>query len=257
MATEKSLFDTEERGLLGILSLKPYQGVALADLSFSHGVVNAIKKFESDGKTVLLVCVPTDGFTPERMEPFWETASHTPPDQRSLTARYAPATNLPLSVIRLETSVGRLLTVLQSTSLFKVIAVEGDVDFDLLGLMLAFDIRFCSRQTAFENRIVDRGAVPGFGVVWYLARHLGQPATVDLILNRRNISAEEAHHLRLITHLSNVGASADDARQYAIEIATRPAIVLKTLAHVTKYLECDFQQYLKQVGGGFTHLPPE
>jgi hypothetical protein len=252
MSTEESYVDVEENGPLGILSLKPYRGVALANLSYSHRILDAIQKFESDKKTVLLMCIPAGNLAPERVETFWDTARHTPPAQPS---RFAPVTNLPPSVIRQETAVGQLLATLHGTSLFKVITVEGDVDFDALGLMLAFDIRYCSRDTVFENRIIDRGTVPGSGLVWYLARHLGQARTVDLILNRRQLGAEEAHSLGLITHLSNAGTSADDARQYAHEIATRPAIVLATLARVTKYIGLDLPQYLKEVGAGFTRLP--
>ncbi len=35
-----------------------------------------------------------------------------------------------------------------------------------MGLMLAFEIRFCRRETVFQNHILDRSTGPGFGVVW-------------------------------------------------------------------------------------------
>ena len=110
--------------------------------------------------------------------------------------------DLPLAVLRQETAVGQLLAAIQSSNLFKVIAVEGDIDFDLLGLMLSFDVRFCSEQTVFENHIVERGVVPGFGIVWYLTRYLGIAAAVDLMLNCRRLTADEALRFRLVTRLS-------------------------------------------------------
>jgi hypothetical protein len=255
MPANESLFDVEQHGKIGVISLRPYQGAVLADGSFSQQIIEATKKLESDGKSVLLVCVPAGNLAAERMEEFWKTARETPPDQRSLAGRYAPVTNLPLSVLRQETAVQQVLETLQSTSLFKIISVEGNIDFDLLGLLLGFEIRFCSRETVFQNHILDRGTGPGFGVVWFLARQLGLPTTTDLVLHHRNLSAETAHGLKLITHLSDSGACAADARQYAEEVANAPPAVLKALVQAANCLQGDFQKYLKLVGGGFTGVP--
>lgn len=190
------------------------------------------------------------------MESFWEVARRTPPDEGMQRARLAHSTNLPLPVLRLETGVVQLLRLLQKVNLFKIIAVEGDVDFDLLGLLLAFDVRYCSRMTAFENRILDRGVTPGFGVLWYLAQHVGQAITLDLVLHRRSLDTEEALRLKLVTHLSDDGSLTDDAIRYAKDMAGRPSAVIRALAKATSFLHCDFETYLRQVGGGFTMLPP-
>lgn len=256
MSSDSDFFVAEDRGSLGILRLKPYQGVALAELSYSQPLLQAIETFESEGKTLLLVCVPPGNFAPERTEPFWDSVRHAPLDARQQRARFVHSPSVPLPVARLENAVGQLLQLLQRVELFKIIAVEGNIDFDLLGLVLAFDVRFCSRTTVFENRILDRGVTPGFGVLWYLARHVGQPTTVDLVLNHRSLSAEEAQRLRLISHVSDEGAAVVDAIQYAQALAARPAAVLKTLAKAATFPECDFETYLRQVGGGFTKLPP-
>jgi hypothetical protein len=201
-------------GTLGILRLKPYQGVALAELSFSQPLLEAIEAFASAGKTLLLVCVPGN-LAPERLEPFWDSARQTPIDAQQERARFVHSTDVPLPVARLESAVGQLLQLLQRVNLFKILAVEGTVDFDLLGLVLVFDVRFCGRTTVFENRILDRGATPGFGVLWYLTRHVGQPTAVDLVLNHPSLNAEEAQRLRLISHVSDDGAVAADAVHYA------------------------------------------
>ena len=98
----------------------------------------------------------------------------------------------------METAVAQLLELLRKTTLLKILAVEGIIDFDLLGLVPPFDVRFCGRATVFENRILDRGAMPGFGVLWYRTRHVGQPMALDLVLDHRSLSAEEAQRLRLV-----------------------------------------------------------
>ncbi len=68
--------------------------------------------------------------------------------------------------------------------------------------------------------------------------------TLDLVLNHRSLDAEEAHRLKLITHVSDEGAVAD-AVQYARGLAARPATVLKTLAKAAMFPECDFETYLR------------
>ena len=85
---------------------------------------------------------------------------------------------------------------------------------------------------------------------------MGQPTTVDLVLNHRSLTAEEARHLKLISHVSDDGAVVRDAIQYAQGLAGRSATVLKTLAKAATLAECDFEIYLRQVGAGFTKLPP-
>lgn len=80
---------------------------------------------------------------------------------------------------------------------------------------------------------------------------------IAAILGRaeRNAAAE-ALRLKLVTHLSDDGKSAEDAIRYAQDMAGKPSEILKALAKTTAYLRCDFETYLGQVGGGFTKLPP-
>ncbi len=256
MPGSNDYFVAESQGRLGVLHLKPWQGVALAEMSYAHAVMDAIGAFESESKSVLLVNVPRGNFAPDRMESFWEVARQTPQDESLGSARFSRPTNVPLQVIRQENGVVQLLKLLQKTNLFKIIAVDGDVDFDLLGLLLAFDVRFCCRTTRFENRLLDRGATPGFGVLWFLVRHLGQPATIDLVLNQPSIDSQEALRLKLITHVADDGALTEAAMRFATDVAAKPGPVLQGLARATELLSLDFQTYLDQFGGGFTQLPP-
>ncbi len=198
-------------------------------MAYSHAVLNAIKAFESELRSVLLVCVPSGNLAPERLDTFWETARHSKPDDRSNSAAFSHPSDLPLSVERQENGVILLLRMLHSVKLFKIIAVEGTIDFDMLGLLLAFDIRFCTRDAVFENRILDRGVAPGIGVLWCLARHLGQTDMVELVLNQRSINAEEALRLKLVSRLSDAGTLVNDATQFAKEVAAKPSAVLQAL----------------------------
>lgn len=257
MSESHHYFELESRGALGILRLTPGHDVALSNLSYTQALLQAIERFESADMSVLLVCVPHGNFEAERMDRFWAAARHAPPDDPARSARYTDGFGLPKEVIHVENGVVQVLHILRRTDLLKVIAVEGNVDFDLLGLLLAFDVRFCGKTTTFHNRILDRGVTPGFGVLWYLAQHLGQARMLDLVLCRRSLTAAEAHALNLVMHLSDEPHTFEDALQFAEDLSRKPSGVLRGLVKATGLLHADFETYLRRLGGGFTALPPE
>lgn len=254
MANNDNYFLTDSYGSLGVLRLNPHEGAALSEISYSHAVLNAIQAFEAESKSVLLIIVPAGSFAPDRLETFWENARHGKPDER--VARHSHPTNLPIEVERQENGVILLLELLQKTPLFKIIAVEGAVDFDMLGLLLAFNVRFCGRTTRFENRIIDRAVTPGYGVLWYLSRHLDEQVTLDLILNQRSVNSEDALQLKLVNHVTDDETLAEEAIKYAKEISSKPAAVLRALVRANELVSCSFETYLEQVGGGFRRIPP-
>jgi hypothetical protein len=59
----------------------PTHGVALSDIHYGHAVLEAIERFESESRSVLVVSVPLGNSSPERMERFWDTARESPPDE--------------------------------------------------------------------------------------------------------------------------------------------------------------------------------
>jgi hypothetical protein len=254
MTSNDDYFVAESHGGLGVLRLKPHGGAALSEISYSHAVLNAIREFEAESKSVLLILVPAGSFAPDRLETFWDNARHGKPDER--VARHSHPTSLPIEVERQENGVILLLELLQKTTLFKIIAVEGAVDFDMLGLLLAFDVRFCGRTTIFQNRIIDRAVTPGYGVLWYLSRHLGAQVTLDLILNQRSVNSEDALQLKLVTHVTDDIALPEEAIKYANEISAKPIAVIRALVRATELVSCSFETYLEQVGGGFRRIPP-
>jgi hypothetical protein len=255
MPTSNEFFDVECHGSLGVLLIKPYQGAALSQISYSHAVLDAIKAFETESRTVLLIRIPNGNFAPERMDSLWAATEIGDDNQHHQGAQFCRPTSLPLPVLRWESGVVQLLKLLQSVNLFKIIAVDGNVDFNLLGFLLAFDVRFCSRATVFENRMLDRALPPGFGVMWYLTRLMGQQATIDLVLNQRSIDAEQALNLKLVNHLSEDASLTEDALRYAKGIAEKPRAMLSGLAKAAHFPTWDFETYLDQLDSGFPRIP--
>ena len=183
-------FDVEQRGTLGILRLRPSREVALSNIHYTHALLHAIERFSAESMSVLLVCVPPGNFDSERMTQFWDTARGSLPDEPVRGARHPHPPGVPTELVRLENGVVQVLRLLRRVDLFKIVAFEGEVDFDLLGLLLAFDARLCDQTTVIENRTLERGVTPGFGVLWYLAQYVGQATTLHLVLNRRSLSAD-------------------------------------------------------------------
>lgn len=42
-----------------------------------------------------------------------------------------------------------------------IAAVQGELDFDLLGILLACPFRVCAEDTVFVNRVLEVGVSPG------------------------------------------------------------------------------------------------
>src|SRR5882757_6928003 len=103
MAINNEYLVAEDHGPLGVLLIKPYQGVALSEISYAHAVLDAIQAFEAASKSVLLVCIPRGNFAPQRMESFWDAARHCAPEEQRQSAQFCRPTTVPLSVLRLET----------------------------------------------------------------------------------------------------------------------------------------------------------
>jgi enoyl-CoA hydratase len=96
-----------------------------------------------------------------------------------------------------------------------IAAVDGFALGGGLELALACDIRVAGEGSAFGAPEVTLGVVPGFGGTQRLARVCGLGPGLDLVLTGRQIDAEEAKDIGLVTHLVDEG----NAKPRALELA--------------------------------------
>jgi 2-(1,2-epoxy-1,2-dihydrophenyl)acetyl-CoA isomerase len=122
--------------------------------------------------------------------------------------------------------VGRLAHVwhevirLVLTSPVPVLAgVHGAVAGAGVGLMGACDLVVCARSTKIRPAYATIGYSPDGGTSWALARALGAPRALELMLTDGSLTAAEAHMFGLVARL----AEDDDLVQTAAALAHRVA----------------------------------
>jgi 2-(1,2-epoxy-1,2-dihydrophenyl)acetyl-CoA isomerase len=100
-----------------------------------------------------------------------------------------------------------------------VAGVHGAVAGAGVGLMGACDLVVCARSTKIRPAYAALGLSPDGGSSWALARTLGAPRALDLMLTDGTLTAAEAHLTGLVARL----VEDDDLRESAIALAQRVA----------------------------------
>ncbi len=123
-----------------------------------------------------------------------------------------------------------------------IASVEGFALGAAWGLVLACDLVFASRTTFFAAPFVQRALVADAGLGWSLPRQLGQQRAARLLLLGEQLTAEEAHALGLVTHLTDSAQSLSESLKIAGQLAAGPTDSLaltKALFHRGSYLSLD------------------
>ena len=94
---------------------------------------------------------------------------------------------LPLALFNLEVPV--------------IAAVNGPAVGAGLDLACMCDLRIASEKARFAESFVKMGIVPGDGGAWLLARTIGQPKAMELMLTGDTIDAQEARAISLVGRL--------------------------------------------------------
>ena len=103
-----------------------------------------------------------------------------------------------------------------------VAGVHGAVAGAGIGLIGACDIVICARTTKIRPAYVALGFSPDGGTSWALARSLGAPRALDLMLTNGELTAAEAHLAGLVARLVEDEDLRATAEQVAREMATGP-----------------------------------
>lgn len=94
-------------------------------------------------------------------------------------------------------------------------------------LALACDMIVASEIAKFGQPEINLGIIPGAGATQRLARAVGKVVTMEMILNNRTLTADEAHKLGLVNRVLPVERYLDSALALAAEIAARPPLAVR------------------------------
>lgn len=108
-----------------------------------------------------------------------------------------------------------------------VCAVNGAAIGAGLDLACMCDLRVAARSAKLGSTFVKVGLVPGDGGAFFLARTVGFPRALELMLRGRVLDADEAQRIGLVHEVVDDDALAGRARALADELASLPPDALQ------------------------------
>ena len=107
-------------------------------------------------------------------------------------------------------------------------------------LAMSCDIRLCSDNAVFGQPEVGLGITPGFGGTQRLPRLVGSANAMELILTARNINAQRALEIGLVSHVYPAEEMLDRALELADAIAANAQVAVRqSKAAVRRGLQAD------------------
>lgn len=92
------------------------------------------------------------------------------------------------------------------------------------GLALSCDLRVMSTNASCTAGYVRRGLSPDAGVSWFLPRLIGHARAADIMLTGRDVSADEALRIGLVSHCWDADLFAQQVAAYATQLAAGPPL---------------------------------
>ena len=94
-------------------------------------------------------------------------------------------------------------------------------------LAMSCDMILASETARFGQPEINIGVIPGAGGTQRLARTVGKAITMEMVLNNRTLSAEEALRFGLVNKVVPVEHYLDEALNLASEIASRAPLAVR------------------------------
>ena len=236
----------ERAGDVWTVRFQPVDFMMFERLDVTETMFQLLAEVESKRVKVLRADYPAGSMSPAVVDQFWHDASKAP---LVPGARHEPP--LPAVIRNASTAIPRLLKRLRRITTLCVGSFQGEIDFDLFGVILAGNYRICSEDTVIVNRVLDRDAGPGSAMFWLLTRYLGFAKANDILMEGKSLTAQEALDLRLVNRVVNSADLESESEAIAERFAAKPARALSSLVRASSHLDADLATYLERIGPGF------
>lgn len=246
-------WQAEEVGSFVVLRFTENSLSAVFDLNRVATLWDFFESLQAGSKRVLLILFPPQGFSPAALDQLWDYVRQIPENEYSGWPGYAPQAGIELG--RANVAMQRFMGYVRDSRYYVIAAYSGEIDVNLLGLLLACDYRIVADHSVIINRQHPFSATPGTGVPWFLIRLLGETRTTQVLLKHARISASEAAELGLFHELIPQAAYEQQAITIARSLAANSPERLAAIKRAVAASESPLDDYLGKEGAGFSHLP--
>ncbi len=122
--------------------------------------------------------------------------------------------------------VGRWVRSITACEKPVIAAINGPAAGAGFGLALACDLRLLRASAVCTAGYVRRGLSPDAGVTWFLPRLIGHARAMDIVLTGRDVRADEAERIGLVTAVFADDIFDEQVTQHATQLAAGPPIAL-------------------------------
>lgn len=186
------------------------------DLEAKSGLQRLFDAAAASADVGALVVVGTAAsFGPQVMDRFWRRVLEL--DEGAIATPHAPTGQTDFR--RGEAGVRQLAVNVRQCPKVVVVALQGDVVTPFLGASLVCDYRVAATTTVFRNRAFHFGMPPGGALTCLLPAYVGFGKASELLLDGRDIAADEALELGLVNRV----VPPDGLEAAALDIARRAA----------------------------------
>lgn len=148
----------------------------------------------------------------------------------------------------LRTISQRLNTVVRSLDKLSIAAINGIAIQTGFSLALACDFRIAASSARMGSATLRFGLLPDEGGQYLLVQMLGVARTMDFLMRKRIVDAEEALRLGLVHELVEPNALEEATMRLATELAHGPQVSMRLLKRsIYNAAELSFEQSLDEI----------
>ena len=248
--TETELAVIEDHEVFSTIRFKERDDLYISDHNAMIELWHALEKLKISNRKIIILRMPKYFLSSKVVDHFWQRVEANPTNPK---VSYRESGAYLMSAT--DAAMHRILEQLRSITALTIGVFEGEVDFDLLGVLLACKYRICTTNTTFVNRTLKRNVPPASGTLWFLSRMIGHAKARKLYIDEASLSVEQAHDLGIIDQISKPDNLEQDSLDLAQRFATKDDYALRSLMHAVDLAEFDFSTYLERAKDGFKQYP--
>jgi 2-(1,2-epoxy-1,2-dihydrophenyl)acetyl-CoA isomerase len=137
---------------------------------------------------------------------------------------------------------------IRSLDKLTIAAVNGVAIQTGLSLALSCDFKIAARSAKLGSATLRFGLLPDEGGQYLLIQHIGLTKTLDFVMRKRIVSADEAMSLGLVNSVVEDDQLRSETQKLAMELATGPQVSMRLLKRsVYQAAELSFEQACDEI----------